>query len=191
MGGVPVDLLGEMLDVISNPPPGFTSKFKFEKTDLRPRIDAIKWFGHCGEPTKVDLTMDIRQVRDWAEATTCCTSQAWTDVQREANNQLTIFLGAHDSENYLNWNEKVIGFRQEVLAPLSANQLLPYQKEKHLQDAVVLCADWDIMCALMENAYIDSGHSSFFFLELFRVYEAGHFPCGWEGQWPEGRLLVY
>jgi hypothetical protein len=43
----------------------------------------------------------------------------------------------------------------------------------------------------MENSYLQSGHSAFFFLELLTVYESGHFPCGWQGEWPQGKLLVY
>ena len=50
---------------------------------------------------------------------------------------------------------------------------------------------WDILGALMENSYVSSGHSVFFFLELLRVYEAGHFPCGWIGDWPSEELTVY
>jgi hypothetical protein len=50
---------------------------------------------------------------------------------------------------------------------------------------------WDILGALMENSYLRSGHAAFFFLELLMVYEAGHFPCGWRGNWPQGELLVY
>ena len=44
---------------------------------------------------------------------------------------------------------------------------------------------------VMENSYLNGGHKVFFFLELLTVYEAGHFPCGWEGEWPKGRLVVY
>ena len=43
----------------------------------------------------------------------------------------------------------------------------------------------------MENSYLSSGHRCFFFLELLMVYEAGHFPCGWRGDWPDGKLIVY
>jgi hypothetical protein len=33
-----------------------------------------------------------------------------------------------------------------------------------------------------------------FFERLLDIYEAGHLPCGWEGDldhWPEGSLLVH
>jgi hypothetical protein len=43
----------------------------------------------------------------------------------------------------------------------------------------------------MQNSYLQSGNSAFFFLELLTVYESGHFPCGWQGEWPQGKLLVY
>ena len=43
----------------------------------------------------------------------------------------------------------------------------------------------------MEEMYADSGYDGYFFNELLLVYEAGHFPCGWQGDWPAGRLLVY
>lgn len=30
-----------------------------------------------------------------------------------------------------------------------------------------------------------------YFRELLPWYEAGHFPCGWDGEWPEGRIRVF
>ncbi|HKD26343.1 MAG TPA: hypothetical protein VKC66_10620 [Xanthobacteraceae bacterium] len=50
---------------------------------------------------------------------------------------------------------------------------------------------WDVLGALMENSYLSSRHQAYFFLELLWVYEAGHFPCGWLGDWPDGKLVVY
>jgi hypothetical protein len=43
----------------------------------------------------------------------------------------------------------------------------------------------------MANSFLASGHRVFFFLELLGVYEAGHFPCGWRGEWPLGSLVVF
>jgi hypothetical protein len=74
---------------------------------------------------------------------------------------------------------------------LTADKLTPYRVARGLDEAIVWMVQSDIHGAWMENAYIESGHSAFFFLELLRVFEAGHFPCGWEGQWPQGTLLVF
>ena len=32
---------------------------------------------------------------------------------------------------------------------------------------------------------------STYFRELLPWYEAGHFPCGWDGEWPKGRIRVF
>jgi len=29
------------------------------------------------------------------------------------------------------------------------------------------------------------------FYEMWYWYRTGHWPCGWEGEWPEGRLIVF
>jgi hypothetical protein len=60
-----------------------------------------------------------------------------------------------------------------------------------LDITIVHSSRWNALGALMENSYINSGHSAFFFLEMLMIYEAGHFPCGWRGQWPKGTLLIY
>jgi hypothetical protein len=78
-----------------------------------------------------------------------------------------------------------------VSEALMDKALVPFQAKHGLDIALVHSVRWDILGALMENAYLRSGHSAFFFLEMLTVYEAGRFPCGWQGEWPKGRLLVY
>ncbi|UAC48872.1 hypothetical protein K6959_02825 [Bacillus aquiflavi] len=36
-----------------------------------------------------------------------------------------------------------------------------------------------------------NGRSSSFFEDLFEVYQIGAIPCGWEGDYPEGRIVAY
>jgi hypothetical protein len=33
-------------------------------------------------------------------------------------------------------------------------------------------------------------HPPSFSDDLLRVYERGRFPCGWKGEWPNGKLIV-
>jgi hypothetical protein len=75
--------------------------------------------------------------------------------------------------------------------PLMESVLQPRQRLHLLGGAFVQSVQLDIQGALMENTYLSSGHRSFFFSELLWVYEAGHLPCGWRGEWPAGSLLVY
>jgi hypothetical protein len=171
--------------------PGFVSKHAFTANDIVGRVRAIDWFAHLGKPLSLDLTMPVVRVGSWSEAAECCRDAGWENAQLEAQNQLTFWLHQHDRDNYRQWNEFVVRNKEEVITPLTDGVLLPYQHRHGLDDALVHSVQWDVLGALMENTYLSSGHWSFFFLELLWVYEAGHFPCGWQGEWPSGALLVY
>lgn len=78
-----------------------------------------------------------------------------------------------------------------TLDPLTEQVIAPLLAKVVSDPALVIpSVQWDLLGALMENSFKGSGHAAFFFLELLTVYEAGHFPCGWRGNWPQGELLV-
>jgi hypothetical protein len=172
-------------------PPGFVSKHTFEPSDLPTRIGTIGWFSNCGGPLALDLTMEIDRVRSWPMAMQACQSAAWENVELEARNQLTVWLHRNDLERYQAWNDIVTVHKTEVVTPLIKEKLVPFQLEGALDPIFVDSTAWDVLGALMENSYLSSGHQAYFFLELLWIYEAGHFPCGWLGNWPSGRLVVY
>jgi hypothetical protein len=180
-----------ILDPVANAPPGFVSDGSFAPRDIPGRLRAIDWFSHCGDPLSLHLSMPVVQVSRWAEAEASCTDGVWENVELEAQNQLTLWLHQHDRLSYQRWNELVGGFKSAVVKPLTEESWEPYQRQHGLDVAVVHSVQWDALGALMENAYLGSGHRCFFFLELLWVYEAGHFPCGWRGEWPRGTLVVY
>jgi hypothetical protein len=172
-------------------PPGFVSKHTFEASDLPTRIKTIRWFSKCGESLALDLTMETDRVRSWTTAMQACQSATWENVELEAQNQLTMWLHRNDPEHYEAWNDIVDVHKTEVITPLVREKLAPFQFERGLDSVFVNAISWDVLGALMENSYLSSRHRAYFFLELLWVYEAGHFPCGWLGDWPDGKLVVY
>ena len=172
-------------------PPGFVSKHTFEPRDLPTRIGAIRWFANCGKPLALDLTMKVDRARSWPMAMQACQSAAWENVELEAQNQLHMWLHQNDPDRCQAWNDIVTVHKTEVIAPLIKEKLAPFQLEHGLDAAFVDSTTWDVLGALMENSYLSSRHQAYFFLELLWVYEAGHFPCGWLGDWPDGKLVVY
>jgi hypothetical protein len=56
--------------------------------------------------------------------------------------------------------------------------------------AFVDTVDWDILHVCMEAEYADVYPPGFFASQAF-WYVQGHFPCGWEGEFPAGRLVLY
>jgi hypothetical protein len=169
----------------------FVSKYLMTETDLATRLEAIDWFSKCGETFHFDLTMKVEQVKTWPQATKILQSQSWEDATLEARNQLTEFLADHHPERFDQWNNITEQFKDELITPLTKKVWLPYQRAHQLDIKLVHNVQWNILAALMENAYLDCNHQSFFFLELLRVYEAGHMPCGWLGNWPNGKLVIF
>lgn len=180
-----------ILAPLDNPPPGFVSDRSFAPSDIPGRLRAIDWFSRCGEPLSLTFSMPVEQVSSWPKAVRSCKGRVWENVELEAQNQLTVWLHQHDRVNYRRWNDLVAEFKATVLNPLTEDRWEPYCRQHGLDIAVVHSVQWDALGALMENAYLGSGHRCFFFLELLSVYEAGHFPCGWVGEWPHGKLVVY
>jgi hypothetical protein len=115
----------------------------------------------------------------------------WENVELEARNQLTIRLHQRDRENYQNWNTLVAEHKAGVLDRLTDEKWIPYQQSRGLDIAVVHSVQWDVLGALMEDSYLGSRHRCFFFVELLSVYETGHSPCGWRGEWPQRTLVAY
>jgi hypothetical protein len=191
IGGVPVDLNAGMIQAVTNPPQGFVSKFSFVQNDLAARARTIHWFAHCGKALDLDLTMPTERVADWPSAIASCKDPAWENVELEAQNQLTVWLHLNDHERYQKWNDIVDAHKASVLNPLIEQNVIPFQAKHGLDIVLVHSVQWDILGALMENSYLRSGRKAFFFLELFMVYEIGHFPCGWVGEWPNGTLRVF
>ena len=96
---------------------------------------------------------------------------------------------ANSWDHYNKWNDLVIPLKpvvtvlvEEKSAPLLASRPMP---KVFLGDV-----RWQILHACMETEYsyvVPPGQ----FYALTRWYIAGHFPCGWRGEWPEGKLIVY
>lgn len=186
-----VDLNSGMIEAVTSPPPGFVSKRTFPPSDLRARIAAIRWFEHCGEPFTGKLSMPFEQVTSWAEAERHNAEPAWETATLEAQNQLSLWLHLHAKPRYQQWNEIMVKHQTSSISPATGDRLMALQKEHQLAQAFLDTTRWNLMGALMEDTYRDTGHPVYFFHELLEVYEAGHYPCGWVGTWPEGKLLIY
>jgi hypothetical protein len=171
--------------------PEFVSSRQFKSTDVPSRLRRIKWFCNCGEPLTVKLTAPVRQVPNWQRAIESSRSTDWENAKLEAYNQLTGWLAENVPREFKNWNKLVKKFKATVIHPVVEPQVLAVFRLQKIDERIVTSVTYTTLGAVMENAYLHTGHKAFFFLELLEIYEAGHFPCGWRGEWPAGQLLVF
>ena len=63
-------------------------------------------------------------------------------------------------------------------------------EENDLPKVFLDTVDWDILHLCMEAEYADVYPPGFFASQAF-WYVKGHFPCGWKGEFPKGKLVIY
>lgn len=155
-------------------------------------IRATRWFERCGEPFATMVPLRTRAVSSWQEAIGACTALSYDDVTLAAQNRLTLFLHFHARSEYQKWNNIVVAAKEQCITPLAEEVWRPFAAEHGLPEGFVGCVQWDVLGAIMEHEYRRHMHRPVFFSHLLSIYQAGHFPCGWEnGEFPEGTLLVF
>lgn len=181
--------------VISTAPPprlaGFIPGHEFQKRDMPARLRNLGWFRGCGKPLALELSMPIRPVANWDQATASCLGDEWSNIQDRASEQLFQWLREHAVAAFRTWSDTVEQHNKQTIVPIVVPPVESYVSDNKLDPELVHCVRRDIRQALLENTFIPTGHRSYFFLELFEIYEAGHFPCGWRGAWPTGELLYF
>lgn len=154
------------------------------------RIKCINWFENCGRQVNWQIDIPITYVNSWEDAKENYQLPDWENTTLEARNELTSFLYSKFRTQYSNWNQLVRDAKKfldvEVIPKINVI------KEKNNLDQIFIdCVKWDIMNAIMEGTFKDCNLRKAFFLDLLTIYESGNFPCGWNGKWPEGSVLVY
>lgn len=153
-------------------------------------IRQIDWFHNCGNALKNDIIFSCSYVENWNEAQLNYHSSIWENTTLEARNALTVFLHDKHRDQYLNWNhlaKEARGFLEEEIVP----KIELYKEKNNLDNVFIDSVKWDVLNAIMEKSYKKHRNSPVFFSELLTVYESGNFPCGWDGEWPKGKLVIY
>lgn len=149
------------------------------------RLRGVEWFHAVGKERKGPFV----NVHSWAEAVQWCGSDDWRDLQLEAANRYCEQLVKRSRERFRTWNdvahkvrEVVIPFvKEKTEAVIRANDL-----PKAFQDSV----RWDMIHLCMEAEFADVYPPGFFASQAY-WYVEGHFPCGWDGEFPDGKLVLY
>ncbi len=154
-------------------------------------LEKIHGIDDCGAPLIAPLPFDAEQVSGWPQAMDLCSSQAWEDATLDARNRLTEFLHRHHRDAYQRWNGIAVSAKERVVSRLCETSWRAFADRMGLGKSLLDAASWDVIAAVMEHEYRSCKGRPDFFLQLLQVYRAGHFPCGWQGRWPGGRLLVW
>ena len=157
---------------------------------LMDEIREFAWFAHLGEPVG-QLPFAPEAVPSLDDALESIASAEWENTTLEARNCLTAHLHEVARDQYQLWNDLTREVKDRLVTPLTDEVWMPFVQSRHLPVLLVHDVQWNVLAALMEDAYRDVSRVEPFFLPLLEVYARGHLPCGWRRQWPVGCLLVH
>lgn len=150
----------------------------------------IPWFVNCGKPHKTNMSFEVESLNSWKEAEKHFSAPEWKYVTGEAQGNLTSYLSQKYPNKYQgDWNKLVKEAKpkvEQIVVP-HINSLI---SKENINPVFGDCVKWDILHAIMELTYVKC-NPPLFFLNLFEIYKFGNLPCGWNGKWPDGKLLVF
>jgi len=143
------------------------------------------WFSRVGiKDTDAAIVLS-----SWPEAIGYCSSIEWENLCLEASNQLRERLLKTSKDRFVKWNDIAIELKKTT-RPFVRQKIEPIVREQRLPKMFEDTVQWDILGVCMEAEYADVVPPGFYASQAY-WYTKGHFPCGWEGEFPEGKLIIY
>lgn len=159
---------------------------------MHPRTEATleklrqeQWFRNVG----VRDADSVEVLSSWKQAIKSCSSRGWEDLCLEAANQYRSRLIEKSLERFRRWNDVVDVVKPAAVA-LVGEKTAGAIAEHHLPKAFLDTVQWDILHLCMEAEFADVYPPGFYASQGY-WYVKGHFPCGWRGKFPDGKLVIY
>jgi len=92
-------------------------------------------------------------------------------------------------DRYAQWNNIVLELKKTTV-PFVQRKIEAVVRENNLPKVFERTVQWDILGVCIEAEYADVYPPGYYASQAY-WYVKGHFPCGWEGQFPQGQLVIY
>ncbi|NJL64913.1 MAG: hypothetical protein HC903_27800 [Methylacidiphilales bacterium] len=144
------------------------NKFNSKTVNFIEELESISWLQNVGSYLH---TQEVTQLFSWNEA--------WENLQ----DKNWINASFHEHVDNMNpvWDIAYDKALEVVSKSINCHE---FEDGISVADAIA----YDAAAAAVE---ISIGSASTFFTDLMKWYRLGHFPCGWDGQYPLGKLIVY
>jgi hypothetical protein len=149
------------------------------------QLEGANWFACVGKKDTTAATV----LSSWEEAMEHCSSVEWEDLCLEAVSQYCERLIEKAKDQFNRWNEIATEVKKST-EPFVRRKTEAVVREHNLPPVFENMVQWDILHVCMEAEYADVYQPGFYASQAY-WYVKGHFPCGWEGEFPKGNLLIY
>lgn len=153
------------------------------------QLEAAHWFSQVGRMNGITQPDKIILLRFWREAIEKCSSVEWENLCLEAQNRFRMRLVERNQERYLQWNDVVDSLKRTTI-PFVQRKIEPVVTQHDLPKVIEGTVQWDVLGICLESEFADVYPPGFYASNAY-WYSKGHFPCGWQGEFPNGTLILY
>lgn len=156
-------------------------------------LDKTRWLKRVGEPwlEQVDASLDgdsVTVIRSWEEALTIFDE----DSRYNANGVLEAPCSRVDPvftcfPERVAWWQKA---REDAKRCTALYSWIPRSLSQEHQDLLFENL-WEFVSMVLAEIIASPEAECMYFREQLPWFHAGHFPCGWDGDWPNGRMRVF
>ena len=143
------------------------------------------WFARVGSKD----TGHAKVLSSWDEAIESCRSVEWENLCLEAANQYCERLAEASPAIFSRWNE-VVEMVRPAAVDLVREKASAVVAQFNLPPVFIDTVNWDILHVCLEAELADVITPGYYASQAY-WYVVGHFPCGWEGEFPSGKLVIY
>ena len=153
------------------------------------QLEVANWFSQVGTMYGITQPEKVIVLSSWQEAIERCSSIEWENLCLEALNQYRERLCERSKERFNQWNI-VVEMVKATTIPLVQRKIETVVRQNDLPKVFENVVQWDVLGVCMESEFADVYPPGFFASNAY-WYIKGHFPCGWEGEFPKGTLVIY
>ena len=150
-------------------------------------ISGFDWFSLVGSRNPNVTTAIV--LDNWYEAIASAEAVEWENLGLDAANGYREQLCAVAPSRFSTWNEKVEAIKR-ITQPLISDVFFRKPGLAALPRVIRDSTEWDILHVCLEAEFSDCLPLGYY-ASMSYWYSVGHFPCGWRGQFPDGRLVIY
>ena len=149
------------------------------------QLKAVDWFSSVGLRDSDAVIV----LNTWEEANGSCSGADWVALCNEAANHYRTRVAERSPDRLARWNELAREVKA-ITVPMVIAKTQQLVQEGKLLARSVDSIQWDVLHVGMEAEYADVFPPGFFASQAF-WYLKGHLPCGWSGEFPRGKLVVF
>ena len=157
--------------------------------ELVEKLMEVQWFANCGNKNAVSKC-EIKYVTKVETAEKYCSSARWENITLDCVHNISSNVPKERDGIGIEWNDVVDEINKRVMSELAEFVNKKWEEKYELSKPFRIEFQSILSSCLLANCYKEFYHEPLFD-EILSIYEQGYFPCGWQGRFPEGKLLFF